>query len=243
MYSQKVSYQADGLSMESQLFYEPAEGKKPGILVFPDAFGLAEPALSRARSLARLGYVALACDLHGGRQVLADMEQLTAKLGSLRNDVSRIRARARAGYDALRAYVEVDSARIAAIGYCFGGTMALELARSGADIVGVVGFHSGLATAAPQDAKNIKGKVLVCIGADDPAVPPEQRKAFEEEMRAGKVDWQMILYGGVVHSFTNPTAARLGRPEMARYDANADARSWQQMRAFFDEIFKHKADA
>jgi dienelactone hydrolase len=100
-----------------------------------------------------------------------------------------------------------------------------------------VGFHSGLATARPEDAKNIRGRVLVCIGADDPSIPPEQRQAFEREMREGRVDWQMNLYGGVVHSFTNPEAGRLGRPEMARYDARADARSWAEMLAFFGEIF------
>ncbi len=132
---------------------------------------------------------------------------------------------------------EVDQTRIAAIGFCFGGTMALELARSGAPVAGVVGFHSGLATAAPQDAQNIKGKILVCIGADDPGIPAEQRSAFEREMREGKVDWQMKLYGGVVHSFTDPEADGRGNPERARYDARADRRSWAEMRAFFDEIF------
>jgi dienelactone hydrolase len=101
----------------------------------------------------------------------------------------------------------------------------------------VVGFHSGLATSAPEDAKNIRGRVLVCIGADDPGVPPEQRLAFEREMGAAKVDWQMTLYGGVLHGFTNPEADARGRPNFLRYDAKADARSWQQMRAFFDEIF------
>ena len=128
--------------------------------------------------------------------------------------------------------------RIAAIGFCFGGTMALELARSGADVVGVVGFHSGLSTAAPEDAKNIRGKVLVCIGADDQGVPLDQRMAFETEMREGQVDWQMNVYGGVVHGFTNPNIGEMGRPDKARYDAQADVRSWAQMRAFLDEVFR-----
>ena len=115
--------------------------------------------------------------------------------------------------------------------------MALELARSGANIAGIVGFHSGLATAAPKDAKNILGKVLVCIGADDPGIDAAERAAFEDEMRAGGVDWQMNVYGGVVHSFTNPAADAMGNPDFLRYDAKADARSWSEMRAFFDEIF------
>jgi dienelactone hydrolase len=137
----------------------------------------------------------------------------------------------------------VDATKIAAIGYCYGGSMALELARSGAPLAGVIGFHSGLATAAPQDANNIKGKVLVCIGADDPSIPPDQRSAFEQEMREGRVDWQMNLYGGVVHSFTNPEADQRGQPERARYDAKADARSWAEMCAFFEEVFRLPVDA
>lgn len=241
MQTRKITYEADGLFMDSQLFYEPTAGKQPGILVFPEAFGLGEHALSRAKRLAGLGYVALACDLHGGRQMIHDFNQVRPILGLLRNEVSRMRGRAQGGLDALRACPEVDPDKIAAIGYCFGGTMALELARSGADIAAVVGFHSGLATVAPQDAKNIKAKVLVCIGADDPSIPLEQRRAFEEEMRSGKIDWQMTLFGGVVHSFTNPETDKMGRPEMSRYDAKADARSWQQMCELFDEMFKRKS--
>ncbi|OYV40612.1 MAG: hypothetical protein B7Z81_01880 [Acidocella sp. 20-61-6] len=158
-------------------------------------------------------------------------------IGPLREHPERIRARAQGGLDTLLARPEVDASRIAAIGFCFGGTMALELARAGADLAGSVGFHSGLATKAPEDARNIKGKVLVCLGADDPGIDAAQRAAFEAEMRAAKVDWQMQLYGGVVHSFTNPAADRLGKPDFVRYDARADARSWASMNAFFGEIF------
>ena len=240
MQTRKVTYQADGLIMDSQLFYEATPGKKPGVLVFPEGFGLGEHALSRASRLSSLGYVALACDIYGGRLMYRDMNEARPVMAELRGNVSRMRARARGGLDALMACPEVDAERIAAIGYCFGGSMALELARSGADIVGVAGFHSGLATTAPQDARNIKARVLVCVGADDPAIPPEQRRAFEEEMRAGKVDWQMAVYGGVVHSYTNPEADRMGRPEVARYDARADARSWRLMCEFFDEVFGRK---
>jgi dienelactone hydrolase len=237
MHAEKITYQADGLSMDSELFIDGGGGKRPGILVFPEAFGLGEHALSRAERLARLGYVALACDLHGGRTMVNDLNQVMPVIGALRADVSRIRARAQGGFDALLARPEVDPARIAAIGFCFGGTMAFELARSGARLAASVGFHSGLATTAPQDAKNITGKVLACIGADDPGIPSEQRQAFEEEMRNAKVDWQMTLYGGAVHGFTNPEADKMGRPTL-RYDAKADARSWQQMLALFDEVFE-----
>jgi len=238
MHSEQLTYQADGLSMHSQLFYEAGvSGRRPGILVFPEAFGLGEHAISRAKRLAGLGYIALACDLHGNGEVLGDLEKVMGLLAPLRENPARIRARALGGLTALTERAEVDAKHIAAIGFCFGGTMALELARSGADIAAAVGFHSGLQTAAPGDAHQIKGKVLVCIGADDPAVPPEMRQAFEAEMRAGKVNWQMNLYGGVVHSFTNPAADAMGRPEMARYDAQTDARSWAEMQALFKEVF------
>jgi dienelactone hydrolase len=233
-----LTYEADGLRMQGHLYYGARGAKsRPGVLVFPEAFGLGEHAKSRAERLAGLGYVALACDLHGDAKVIDDLNAVMGLIGPLREDPRRTRARAKGGLDALLARSEVDKVRIAAIGYCFGGTMALELGRSGANVAAVVGFHSGLATAAPQDAKNIKGKVLVCIGADDPSIDAEQRKAFEQEMRAGQVDWQMNLYGGVVHSFTNPAADRLGQPNFARYDAKADARSWAEMNAFFAEAF------
>ncbi|HEX4024205.1 MAG TPA: dienelactone hydrolase family protein [Steroidobacteraceae bacterium] len=238
MRSETLKYQSDGLSMSSELFYEPGGGRKPAVLVFPEAFGLGEHALARAKRLAELGYAALACDLHGERRILTDLNTVMQVVGALRDDVSRTRARGQTVLDVLKGRAEVDATRIAAIGYCFGGTMALELARSGAPIVGAVGFHSGLSTTAPQDAKNIKGKVLVCIGADDPSITPEQRAAFEQEMTAGKVNWQMSVFGRVVHSFTNPDADKLGRSDFARYDEQADARSWQQMRELLAEVFE-----
>jgi len=237
MHKEVVSYKADGLLMQSHLYFEGSASGQPGVLVFPEAFGLSQHAKNQAERLAGLGYMALACDLHGEGKLFADLKSVSGIIGELRNEPVHIRARAKGGLDALSARREVDSSKIAAIGYCFGGTMALELARSGESIAGVVGFHSGLATVAPQDARNIKGKVLVCIGADDPVIPLQQRIDFEKEMREGGVDWQMDLYGGVRHSFTNPEADAAGRTEVARYDAKAAARSWATMRAFLEEIF------
>jgi dienelactone hydrolase len=237
MHTEILKYEADGLNFESHLFFDESQtGKRPAVLVFPEAFGLGEHAKSKARRVAELGYVALASDLHGEGKIIGDLATVMGVVGALMADPSGTRARARAGLTALRARPEVDTARIAAIGYCFGGTMALELARSGSDVVGVAGFHSGLGTARPQDASNIRGKVLVCIGADDPMIGAEPREAFVQEMRAGGVDWQMELYGGVVHSFTNPEADKLGNPAL-KYDAKADNRSWVKLRGFFEEIF------
>ena len=238
MHTEIVKYAADGLTMVSHLYFDDRQkGPRPAILVFPEAFGLGEHAKSRAERLAGLGFVALACDLHGNGEMVSGLPAVMAIVGPMMADPTHTHARARGGYDALIARPEVDGEKIAAIGYCFGGTMALELARSGAAIAGAVGFHSGLATARPQDAKAIQARVLVCIGADDPSIPPEQRAAFEAEMRGGDVDWQLHLYGGVVHSFTNPAADKMGRPEFARYDADADTRAWATLQGFLSDIF------
>ncbi len=236
MHHETLTYQADGLSMTSQLFFEPASGPRAGVLVFPEAFGLGEHAISRAERLAALGYVALACDLHGDGRIVDDLQEAIGLLEPLFADPSRTRARAAGGLQALNARSEVDAARIAAIGFCFGGTMALELARSGAELKAVVGFHSGLATAAPKsDARAIQARVLVCIGADDPMIPAAQRADFEAEMREAGVDWQMHLYGNTVHSFTNQQAARRNMPNAIRYSAEADARSWVALQELFSE--------
>ena len=232
-----LPYEADTLTMKGKLFLPDGAGPHPGVLVFPEAFGLGEHAIGRARRLAELGYAALACDLHGERRMIENLEEVMPIIGALREDALRIRARTGPALAALVGRAEVDAARIGAIGFCFGGTMALELARGGANVAAVVGFHSGLATSRPGDAAAIQGRVLVCIGADDPGIPAEQRAAFEEEMRAGGVAAQIMIYGGVVHSFTNVHADRLGRPEFARYDAEADRHSWMLMRDAFDQAF------
>jgi dienelactone hydrolase len=231
-----LTYEADGLTMRSQLFVEPAAHAQAGVLVFPEAFGLGHHAIARAERLAGMGYAALACDLHGEGRLVDDLQEALGLLQPLYAEPSRTRARAKAALDILTARKEVDAARIAAIGFCFGGTMALELARSGADIRAVVGFHSGLKTTAPRTAvKAIKARVLVCIGADDPFIPPEERAGFEAEMRDGGVDWQMHLYGGTVHSFTIQDAAKRDMPEAIRYDAEADTWSWAAMQQLFSE--------
>ena len=231
-----LTYEADGLTMKSRLFVERAERARAGVLVFPEAFGLGRHAIARAERLAGMGYAALACDLHGEGRLVDDLQEAIGLLQPLRAEPSRTRARAKAALDALAARDEVDAARIAAIGFCFGGTMALELARSGAAIKAVVGFHSGLKTAAPKtDAKAIGARVLVCIGADDPFIPPEERAGFEAEMRDGGIDWQMHLYGGTVHSFTNREAAERNMPQAIRYSAEADDRSWAAMQQVFAE--------
>lgn len=239
MQSETITYQADGLTMNSRLFSEPSIEPRPGVLVFPEAFGLSEHAISRAKRLANMGYVALACDIHGKGRLIADLEEAVGELQPLYDDTSRMRARAEAALHVLTQRREVDRFRVASIGYCFGGTMSLELARSGADIRAAVGFHSGLSTTAPKtDAKAIRAHILVCIGADDPFISEQERAVFQSEMRSAGVDWQMHVYGGTVHSFTNVEADKRGKPEAMRYSADADARSWASMQQLFDETLK-----
>ena len=239
MKTENVRYEADGLQMIGHFAWdERASGARPAVLVFPEAFGLGDHAKQRAERLAsEFGYAALACDLHGEQSVISDLAQVMPLLGPLRADAGKVRARTVKALEALVARPQVDARRMAAIGFCFGGTMSYELALSGADIRAAIGFHSGLQVTSPGDAKQIKGKVMALLGADDPGIPPDQRAAFEAMLREGGVDWQMSLYGGVVHSFTNEQADRLGRPEFARYDADADRRSWKQMSDLLAEVF------
>lgn len=232
-----ISYEIDDRTMVGTLALPDGTDRRPGVVVCHEGPGLDDHARARAARLAEeLGYVAFALDYHGGGEPLADRTQMMARLGEFRDDLPRTRAIGGAGLDVLRAEPRTDTDRLAAIGYCFGGTLSLELARGGADLKAVVGFHSGLATARPEDAQNIRGKVLALIGADDPIVDVDQRRAFEEEMRAGGVDWQLVVYGGAVHSFTNPRATGLDLPGIA-YDEATDRRSWQAMLDLFTEVF------
>ena len=235
METREIEYDADGLHAVGYLALPDGDDVRPGVLVSHEGPGMDDHAKSRARRIAsELGYVAFVLDYIGGG-TRVDMSELGAKLGPLMVDPLKTRRVGQAGLAVLTAQPRVDTTRLAAIGYCFGGTMSLELARGGAPFKAVVGFHSGLGTTRPEDAKNITGSVLVCIGAEDPIIPPEQRIAFEEEMRAGGVDWRMNLYGGAAHSFTNPAASEMGMAGIAYHEAT-DRRSWNAMLELFGEV-------
>lgn len=233
MDAQDIEYEADGLRLVGHLALPDGTDQRPAVLVCHEGPGLDENAISRAERLAELGFVAFALDYNGGGKPMP-LADVVPRLQSLMTDPERTRALGQAGLDVLLGQERTDPARVAAIGFCFGGTMSLELARGGAPLGAVVGFHSGLATTRPDDAKNVKAKVLVCIGTEDPLIPAEQRAAFEQEMRAGGVDWQMHLYGGAAHSFTNPNAGSLGMPGI-EYHEPSDRRSWKTMLDFFAE--------
>jgi dienelactone hydrolase len=223
--------------MEGQLFRPAnASGDRPAVIVYPEAFGLGKHALGKAEKIAALGYVAFAADLHGKAGQIGSMEELMPVLGPLMGDNKKVRARSKGAYDALVAQKGVNKSKIAAIGYCFGGAMALELGCTGTDVAAIIGFHSGLASINVDDLKNIKGRVLLCLGADDPGITPEQRVAFENGLRAGGVSWDMHLYGKVVHSFTNPDADSMNQPHFLKYDARANEESFGAMQRLFAEV-------
>ena len=233
-----VEYRHGDVMLEGYLAYDDSfQGKRPGVVVAHEWFGQTSYERKRAEQLARLGYVAFAIDMYGKGVRARDGKEAGALAGKYMGDRKLMGARAAAGLDVLRNRPETDPTRLAAIGYCFGGTTVLELARSGADLVSVVSFHGGLDTPTPGDARNIKAKVLVLHGGDDPMVPNKQVEAFQEEMRKGGVDWQFISYGGAVHRFSNPAAGDDSSKGLA-YNERADRRSWEAMRAFFAETLK-----
>jgi dienelactone hydrolase len=236
--SQDVEYRHGDVVLQGYLAWDDAvKGLRPGVVVVHQWMGLTDYEKGRARQLAELGYVAFALDMYG-KGVRAKSPQEAGALAAIyRNDRALMRSRARAGLDALMASELCGKGRVAAMGYCFGGTVALELARSGAPLAGTVSFHGGLDTPNPDDARNIRGAVLALHGADDPFEPREQVLAFQDEMRGAKVDWQMNIYGGAVHAFTDPSAGN-DPSRGAAYNEKADKRSWEAMRAFFAEVFK-----
>ena len=234
-----VEYRQGDAVLEGYLAYDDSvKEKRPGVLVIHEWKGLGAYEKSRAEQLAALGYVAFAADIYGKGIRPATGELAAAEAGKYRGaDRTLLRSRAAAGLDKLASFPQVDPERLAVIGYCFGGTAALELARSGADLRGAVSFHGGLKTPVPADALKIRGKVLVLHGADDPHVQPAEVADFQQEMRLAKVDWQMISYGGAVHSFSNPNSGN-DPSKGAAYNEKADKRSWEAMKQFFVEIFK-----
>jgi dienelactone hydrolase len=231
-----VEYTQGGETLEGYLAYDDAvSGKRPGVLVVHEWWGLNDYARKRAGDLARLGYVAFAVDMFGKGVVTTDAKKASELAGRFRG-APLARERARAGFDVLAQHDLVDPQRIAAIGFCFGGGVALELAYGGTPLKGVVSFHSGLPAPKPEDYEKIKASILACHGADDTFVSSEAIEAFTKAMREAGADWEMVSYGGAVHSFTNPDAGRANLPGVA-YDEKAARRSWALMKSFFEEIF------
>jgi dienelactone hydrolase len=233
-----VEYKDGDIPLEGYLAYDDAiKGKRPGVIVVHEWWGLNRYIEKRTEELAKLGYIAFAIDMYGKGKNTSDPKKAGELSGVFTKDRKKMRERANAGLEILRKNDLAEPKRIAAIGYCFGGTTVLELARGGANLAGVVSFHGGLDTPNPGDAKDIKGSVLVLHGADDPFQPREKVEAYQDEMEKAGVDWQMNIYGGAQHSFTNPEAGSFGIKGVV-YNEKADKRSWEAMTIFLRELFK-----
>jgi dienelactone hydrolase len=232
-----VEYKVGDVQCEGWHAYDTSkEGKRPGVLIIHQWTGLGANEKMRAKMLAELGYNVFAADIYG-KGVRPQPPAAGKEAGKYKGDRDLYRKRLNAALDVLRKDERTDASKIAAIGYCFGGTGVLELVRSGADIQGVVSFHGGLGTPTPQDAKNIKCPLLICHGADDPNVPPAEVEAFKKEMNDAGVKYEFIAYPGAVHAFTQKSAGN-DNSKGAAYNAEADAKSWEAMKAFFAKVLK-----
>lgn len=235
--TEAIEYSEGDTTLEGWVAYDDAKsGPSPGVVIVHQWRGLGDYEKKRAQMLAEIGYVAFCADIYGKGVRPATAEVAGKQAGQFKGDRPLLRRRVSAALAKLKSLRQCDARKTAAMGYCFGGTAALELARSGADTLGVVSFHGGLASPTPQDARNSKARVLALHGADDPFVPADEVAGFQQEMRAAGVDWQFVAYGGAVHSFTDWSAT--GAMKGAQYNEAADRRSWEAMRGFFAELFR-----
>jgi len=235
--SKPREYKHEDTTLEGLWVYDDSlKAKRPSVLLVHQWKGLGEYEKKRAEMLAKMGYNVFAVDIYGKGVRPKETKDASAEAAKYKENRTLLRGRVQAGLAELKKLEFTDPKRIAAIGYCFGGTTALELARSGAEIAGVVSFHGGLGTPQP-DGKKIKTRVLALHGADDPYVPPAEVQAFQDEMRKGGVDWMFVAFGGAVHSFTDWSAGN-DNSKGAAYNEKADKRSWEAMKEFFSEIFR-----
>jgi dienelactone hydrolase len=245
--TKRVAYEHAGVKLEGYLAYDDekisATKQGPGVLVVPEWWGLNDYAKSRAEQVAKLGYVAFATDMYGAGIVTTEAKKAGELAGQFYGK-PLMADRAAAGLAQLTKSGLVDEKRVAAIGYCFGGATVQALAYSGAPLAGIVSFHGSLIAASPEAAAKNKAKFLVCHGAVDPFIKPEELAAFTQSMNAGKFDYQFVSYAGAIHAFTNPKADAVAQANGLvggiGYNAAADQRSWAHMRAFFTEIFAGK---
>ncbi len=237
VHTESVEYKQGETVLQGFLAYDDATTTpRPGILLIHDWMGVSDYAMSRAKQLAEIGYVAFAADIYGKGVRPADAKEASALAGKYKGERGLFRERLNAGLSQLTANKLVAPGKTAAIGYCFGGTGVLELVRGGGNVKGVVSFHGGLNTPTPQDAKNIKSPVLVLHGADDPFVKPDEVAAFKKEMADAGVKYEFVAYPGAVHSFTRPDAGS-DNSKGAAYNEAADKASWIAMKDFLAKIF------
>ena len=235
--SQAVSYQDGDANLTGHLYWDDSiQGKRPGVLVVHEWWGLGEYAKWRAGQLAQMGYVAFAADMYGGDKVTTHPAQAQEWMSATTSNLQGWRQRALKGLEQLSAHELTDSSRMAAIGYCFGGATVMQLAYAGADLKGVVSFHGSLPLPNGNEASNVRGRVLVEHGNDDGFIPAERVAAFKAAMNDAGVDLQFNGYDGARHGFTNPDAGNFGIDNL-KYDAAADEASWLSMQRMFEQIF------
>lgn len=236
-----VEYDAKGVIMKSYIVYDDKiQGKRPGILVFPEWWGVNDYVRIRANMLAELGYTAMAVDMYGGGKQASTPGEAKEFSSQVMKNFDAAKARFAAATDFLKKQSTVDPTRIAAVGYCFGSGVALNLARQGADLKGVVSFHGDLTSVDPAKTGSVKAKILVLTGGDDSFVPPEQVEAFKREMEAAGADFRIVCCPGAKHSFTSPEADALGKKFNlpVAYNPEADRKAWAEMKKFLETIFK-----
>jgi dienelactone hydrolase len=238
IHTEAVEYKHGDVVLQGFLAYEKgATGKRPGVILVHEWKGHGPYVQRRAQEIARLGYVAFAIDMYGKGVMAKDHAEAGALSGAFLKDRTKMRERAAAGLERFKKVEQVDPLKIAAIGYCFGGTTVLELARGGYDVAGVASFHGALGTPAGADVKPIRAKVAVFHGAKDPYIPAEHVAAFEAEMAKAQADWFLVSFGNAVHSFTVAEAGD-DPSRGAAYDAAADRRSWEMLKSFLAEALK-----
>lgn len=242
----EVSYTGGGATMNGYLTYDASvEGSRPGVLVVHEWWGHNEHARNRATMLAEMGYTALAVDMYGDGRTADHPRDAGVLTQEVMSDMDAAVARFNAAVEVLRSHETTDPDKVAAIGYCFGGGVVLEMARRGIDLDGVVAFHGSIGPPeTPTEPGTVLADVLVLVGSDDPFVPAEPLEAFKADLEQAEADVDVVVYEGVRHSFTNPAADTVGSKFdlPLKYDAKADSVSWQAMKDLFDDIFSESAN-
>ncbi len=238
--SRTVDYKIGDQAFQGVFVYpQAAKGKIPGVVMVHNWLGISDETKKQAERVARLGLAVFAVDVYGKDVRPKNQQEAAAVSAKYKNDRKLFRERVMRGLELVREQKEVDPAKTIAVGYCFGGTGVIELARAGADVQAVVSLHGGLDSPNPADGKNIKATVVALQGADDPFVKPADIAAFQNEMRTNHVDWTMTVYGGAVHSFTDTGAGSDPKAGQA-YNEKADRRSFETLTDLVNDLYFHK---
>ena len=238
--TKRVSFMADGKELLGHLAWDTEiEGERPGVLVFPEWWGLNDYIKKRTEQVASLGYLAMGVDMYGNGKTADHPDEAGALMNGVLGDLDTLKARVKAAYQVVKDQKLVDSNRLGAIGYCFGGALVLNMARFGMDLQGVVSFHGALDSMEKPGPGNIRAKILVCHGAADQFIPEEAILGFKQEMSEASADYEFISYQGALHGFTNPAADERGKAFNLplAYDEKADLQSWQAMESHFEKVF------